>query len=136
MQFNYAQCPSPTPVYPHCIRPLLQVRLYRGVAFIPMLAHIDSGADFVVVDKSVAKGLYIDWDKGDKVTLSGIDGKTQDGYFHDLELDLPAFANSKVRTKIVFTKLPNSICLLGQQGFFDHFKVSFDGKNERFTIDL
>lgn len=136
MNFKYSRSPSRDPAFPYFLHPLVSIRLYRGQASVPLIGLIDSGADYTVFDYRIAKQLYIDWKTGKQSQISGIDGKPTISYLHDLEIEIVGLANGKVKSTVAFAELKGVGVLLGQYGFFEHFKVSFDAQNETFSIDL
>ncbi len=136
MEFQYTSVPSTDGIHTVYYRPLVQIRLYRGPASIPLLAHIDSGADITVFNYKFAKVLYIDWQSGIKTTAMGIDGKSSPAYLHDLEIQVEGLPGGKIKSRVAFADIKNVGALLGQYGFFEHFYVSFNLKNKTFDIDI
>ena len=73
---------------------------------------------------------------GKRTNVYGINSERTPVYLHDLEIEICDIPGSKVKTKIGFADLKNVGVLLGQYGFFQHFKVSFDARNETFDVAL
>jgi len=89
-----------------------------------------------LINYKIADALYIDWRSGIKTAVVGIDGRTLPAYLHDLEFEIDQFQNGKIRSRIAFGDLKGIGVLLGQYGFFEHFRVTFDLKHEQFEVDL
>jgi predicted aspartyl protease len=136
MVFKYSHSPSSDPSYSFFLQPLINVRLIRGLASVPLVGLLDTGATLTVLNASIAKTLFIDWKTGKRTNIMGIEGKQIPAYLHDLEIEIPAIPNSRVKSRIAFAHLPTVGVLLGQYGFFEHFKITFDAKQESFEIDL
>lgn len=136
MRFGYKKVPSTDPVYPYFLHPLLGVKIWRGSACIPFLAILDTGATQTLLHYSIAKSLYIDYKTGKKSMTRGITGAAVPIFVHDLEIEVIGLPNSKVKSQVAFINSPNVGMLLGQWGFFEHFKATFERYNETFDIDL
>lgn len=135
MRFTYKKFPSTDPHFPFYIRPMLGVRIWRGQACVPFLALLDTGADLTLLNYSIAKTLLIDYKTGKKSSTAGITGVPVPIYVHELEIEVLGMPNSKVKTEVAFINAPNVSVLLGQRGFFEHFKATFELYNETFEIE-
>ncbi len=106
-------------------RPIIPVTLKFGRIEINYLALLDSGADFNIFHADIAKILKIDLSKlKNRVDFSGINGKGI-GYFTSIDIGLN---NNFINTPVVFSNdiSDNGYGILGQQGFFNNYKVEFD----------
>lgn len=108
-------------------RPLIDVNLRNGKLTCKYVALIDSGADFNIFHADVARLLSIDLTKLQKIEFGGIkeDKTSCKGFVAAVELGLDGrFFNAPV----VFSSdiSPNGSGVLGQRGFFEHFRVIFD----------
>jgi hypothetical protein len=114
-------------------RPIIPVTLLYGQKYVMYEALIDSGADNNVFHGDIALYLGIDLKKGSKKRISGISGGLIKGYEHKLRMKLGTY---EFRTKATFSsQIPdNSIAVFGNQGFFDHFNISFDYINKLVNI--
>ena len=136
MEFAYTKIPSTDGYHSHFLEPIIDLKLYRGAAFIPLKGLIDTGADRTLIHTDIADGLYIDYKKGKKTSIRGISGGNIPVYMlNNLELEILGMANSKIKMSIGFTPASHISVLLGQWGFLENYKVSFEQKNEKFFIE-
>lgn len=109
-------------------RPIIPITIFHGDKSIDTLALIDSGADFCVFHKDIADLLGIDLSKLKKFPFSGINPSPTDpqGSFVDVELTIQG--RKTIKTAVVFSGdiSNNGYAILGQQGFFNNYKVCFD----------
>ena len=128
MKFTYREIPilfSPATKRKKFIyRPILPVILIRGKKFVGYEALVDSGADYNIFHSRIAEILGISLTKSHKRQILGIGNQELKGYEHDVNLKI---ARKEYISKVIFSNKipPNSFGILGNQGFFDHFKVTF-----------
>jgi hypothetical protein len=84
---------------------------------------IDSGATRCVFDSALASYLGLEPKAGIRERTMGISGY-QDVWLHDVSLFIPG---GPVNIKAAFQDGLPIAGLLGMQGFFNHFKLTFDG---------
>lgn len=115
------------------LRPIIPVILVYNERMVGYEALIDSGADYNILDAGIADVLGIRVTSGHKRQIAGIGGHKIKGYEHDLFLKV---AGKQYRTKVVFSKEipPHSFGVLGNQGFFNHFRVNFDYRRKTITL--
>lgn len=123
------------------IRPVVGVELsYFKVGQIDgesrKMALIDSGADRCIFRSEIADELGItDLEKGIRYDFGGVaDGAQLVGYIHKIGISVGSFPMYTLSA--VFTRQMSGIadCLLGQNGFFDHFAVKLDLRRNEITI--
>ncbi len=133
MKFKYRQVAvDSSEAYPKrkfLLRPIIPISLKyknKGVRF---EALIDSGADYTVFPGGLGRMLGLNIESGKKDYITGVSGDTITIYFHQNIIEvggLPfeifaGFADG----------MNQSHGILGQNGFFENFKVKFDlGKKE------
>lgn len=106
-------------------RPIIPVTLRFNKIEFNYLALLDSGADFNIFHADIAKILKIDLSKLKKpVYFSGINGRGT-GYFTAVDVGI---GNDFLNTPVVFSDdiSNNGYGILGQQGFFNKYKIEFD----------
>jgi hypothetical protein len=106
-------------------RPIIRVALKFNKVEFNYLALIDSGADFNIFHADIAKILKIDLSKlKNPINFSGIKGG---GVGHFTSIDL-GIEGSFVNTPVIFSDdiSDNGYGILGQQGFFNNYKIEFD----------
>lgn len=114
-------------------RPIIPVTLRFNKIELKYLALIDSGADFNIFHADIAKILKIDLSKlKGSVSFSGINGK---GIGNFCAIDIGIDSNF-INTPVVFSNdiSNNGYGILGQQGFFNNYKIEFDYKNHKIHL--
>jgi len=133
MKFPYQkQVDYQNPRLPWTSRPILRVRLSFGDRNQALLALIDSGADVTLFHISLARLLGIkQFAREGKVI--GISGEQMPIYYQWVKLDLDGVAEP-VEIEAGFVDSPGVGALLGQTGFFEHFRICFDRSREELDI--
>ncbi len=112
-------------------RPVIPISLNNNSITVRYEVLIDSGADFSILPAGLAEILEINLDKSKKIYFASATGEITGGSISELNIDL----NGKIfKTKVVFANLPKNVGILGQFGFFDKFKVSFDLKKKEIEL--
>ena len=100
---------------------------------IPIMSLVDSGASDTLLDPQVADVLGIDITTGERVVY-GVVGGTVVGYLHTLTIRI---ANDRHTYDVPCSFASpggDVMALLGQRGFFDHYKVTFEKYKNQFEI--
>jgi len=113
--------------------PVVNVELFNKNKSINQLALIDSGANVSLINSEIALFLGIDLSHCQKKSISGIVGGSMEGYLCNILLKVDQF-DEKIEIPVLFVENLNFTMLLGQNGFFDHFKVGFNRKDQRFSL--
>ena len=138
MLFAYTKAFPNTPP-----RPYLDVILRNGFATTPkLMALVDSGADYPIFPMEIARELKLDLTRAAVWRFSGTTGETQEAKLADVSLTIlkendvdHAF---EVHATCAFCdtfKFAGGL-LLGQNGFFSHFKTTFHQPKNCFEIEL
>lgn len=98
------------------------------------MALIDSGADFNIFHADIARILQVDLKRLKSMTFSGIKENAKGvGHFTAIQIGMEKeFFNSPVIFSSDISN--NGYGILGQQGFFNHFKVEFDYSLKRIYL--
>jgi len=114
-------------------RPYLIVRLAHGTKHKDVIALVDSGADLCLFHSDIGKLIGIDVEAGLKLAFEGVSGAAATAYLDRINLAVRGM--SSISLDVGFT---NSMAvgtgLLGQQGFFEQFRVSFELTEQVFDI--
>lgn len=94
-------------------------------------ALIDSGADFCIFPTGIAKKIKINFAGLKKIYFSSATGDMVEGFISNISLDI---GEGSLEIKMVFADLPGNTGILGQFGFFNKFKVSFDLKKKEIEL--
>lgn len=141
MKIPYIQKPaSPAfskifPESPSVYKPLITVVLRcQSQKTSKLLVLVDSGADACLFPKGVADQLGIDVKSGPPIPFTGLGGDRSPFYFHEIEI---LFGTYSVKSKAGFSMSYHIGVggILGQQGFFDQFIVTFEHKNRFLEIN-
>jgi len=96
-------------------------------------ALVDSGADCSLFNIQVAEVLGIDLSNARLVKLTGISGQI-DGYrLEKIKVKVDGL-NESVEIPVCFIKSPTVSLLLGQEGFFDKYRIKFEKDHDTFEI--
>ena len=99
----------------------------------PLLALVDSGADFCLFDGELSYLLDIDLTKLEKMHLSGVAGAAE-GYVAHIEIGVEEIF-FPVPVVFSFDFSPKGFGgVIGQIGFFDNFIVQFDRANKTVVL--
>lgn len=115
------------------LRPVIQIRFKINGNYRAYPVLIDSGADYCIFHADLAKDLGIELKTGIKLDFTGTLREKQLAYLHKVTFYL---GNKKIESVVAFSNEIEALPfgLLGQQGFFDKFKVSFDLKKKEIEI--
>jgi predicted aspartyl protease len=99
-------------------------------------ALVDSGADFCIFDAEIAEYLGIEVKSGKPLVFGGIQevgSKAATAYMHQIQLTI---GGHTFTTSIGFSYdiAKQGFGVLGQKGFFDHFKVGFNLAKEKIEL--
>ena len=113
-------------------RPVVEITLAAGDVQRDFFAVIDSGADVTTMSVEVAEILGIDWKSLSRGNLLGISGVMQRSYRGTLKLTVKALDDTFV-IPVVFTEAALPV-LLGQEGFFDRYRIKFEKDHDTFEL--
>ena len=115
-------------------RPVIPIHIKYKNNLVGCEVLIDSGADYCMFDEEIAQIVGIDDIKNaPKIEFSGVTGDKATAYFHHIRIKIggweyPLFAGFVYNLK----SLPYGI--LGQEGFFNLFKIEFDLNNKQIEL--
>ena len=131
MQFPYQEYPRvPSEAFPDLtvrLVPMIPVILSAGKKPIQIDALVDSGADSCIFPGMLGVALGIDVHKGPIQRISGLGGRIIEARFHNIQLKLGKI-DCKIYAGFSFDTI-GITGLLGQRGFFENFRVTFDRQN-------
>lgn len=95
-------------------------------------ALIDSGATVSIFRSEVAESLGINIEKGKEIYLGGVGGKIK-GFLHRLQIEV---AGKRFVCPVVFSQdYLVSFNLLGREGFFKRFRITFEEKKNYLKLE-
>ena len=118
---------------PGILRPVIPVEIIYSNRAVPYEVLVDSGADFCIFNAQIGELLGIDIKSGQAAAVGGITGVVEYYFIHEITIKIGGWPY-----KIKAGFLPNIARLgygvVGQKGFFDLFKVTFDYQKEELEI--
>ncbi len=111
------------------IRPIIPITICYLKSKVRYEALIDSGADCNIFEAQLGELIGLNVKTGIKRQFGGITGQSAIAYMHKIVI---AVDNYEVETECGFSEdISMDGCgILGQNGFFNHFKIYFDRSAE------
>ena len=112
--------------------PIIPITLIKGNLTIDIDGLIDSGANISVFREEIAECLEIAIEDGEEILLQGLGGRIV-GYIHELRVRVD---DEEFPCKAVFSKeLTVGLNILGREGFFEYFRVTFDERAKEVILE-
>ncbi|PIY75088.1 MAG: hypothetical protein COY85_01275 [Candidatus Portnoybacteria bacterium CG_4_10_14_0_8_um_filter_40_50] len=96
-------------------------------------ALVDSGADCSLFNIQIAEALGIDLSKAKPARFTGISGQIDGHRLEKIKIKVDGLDNP-VEIPICFVESPTVSLLLGQEGFFDKYRIKFEKDHDTFEI--
>lgn len=114
-------------------RPVVEIDLFGPKGKITIAnALVDSGADISIFNSAFAKAVGIDLGKPTR-SFTGIGGPIA-GYEKEIEMQLRG-DEKRIKILTAFTDSPFVVALLGEEGFFDKYRIKFERDRDNFEIN-
>lgn len=111
--------------------PLIPITLIKENVEIDTDALIDSRANISVFREEIAECLEIVIEDGEEILLQGLGGRIV-GYIHELKVRVD---DEEFPCKVVFSKeLTVGLNILGREGFFEYFQVTFNERDKEVIL--
>jgi len=135
MKFNYWPVSAATDTKGKLVkRPILELGLFTVDGnIINALGLVDSGADTTTMNIQYAKALGIELDENMYRPIIGIGNGKVKALISEIEFVI-RHTEYKMKIPVWFVESENVDILIGQEGFFDAFKVKFDKANSSFEL--
>ena len=140
--FDYEKCKTdPSEAFPRrvtALRPIIRVKVSNKLdpsKNLKTTALVDSGADICVFDAQIGEQIGLNIESGKLLVINGVADKPVKAYFHDIILtvagyDLPRYVGFS-------REMRSSVSgILGQVGFFDSYKITFNYKKEKIEFSF
>lgn len=95
-------------------------------------AMVDSGASRTTFHSSIGKALGFEIEKGTPEDTRGISGAITKTYVHDMALYAPG---GVIQIRAAFSDSLPIAGILGMEGFFEHFRVTFDCIGQELVLE-
>lgn len=128
MKFRYAR-------YGSILRPVIPIKIVNGASRISCQVLVDSGADLCLFDEELGEAVGLKVRRGKPNEVFGVGGKASIYYIHDVVIEVggwPFKIKAGFMPSVGGRVAPYSI--VGQAGFFEHFKVVFDLAKEEIEL--
>lgn len=133
MKFPYIKTPVIDPRRKWTSRPIIPVTLFGPKGSVNVDALIDSGADKCLFNSALGNEIGLDLEKGEKENFSGIEGEEITASMRRVQLQVVGI-DEKIEITAGFTDARGVFAILGQEGFFDNFRIKFE--KDRHTIEV
>ncbi len=135
MKYKYTQSLTENIRGGYTQRPLIEIEIIgeEGVSVVAGL--IDSGADSNLMNIQYAKDAGIPLDEKKKRWFVGIGGKRVLCYEASINFKVKGFSET-FEAPVAFIDSPSVGVLLGQEGFFDIFRIKFEKDHNTFELSL
>jgi hypothetical protein len=114
----------------------LRVTLLNGTRDFGCYAIVDSGADDCMFPGVFAAQIGLEVTSGRPYRFSGAGSRGQLAYFFDIEVEIAGALKYKLPVGFTQALDASRVGLLGQNGFFDRFNVSFLLRQRKFVLEI
>src|SRR5712692_3462413 len=134
MKFPYVEFPARDPHQPWIARPVVPIILENTGNSSPILAAlVDSGADRCLFHADIGRAVGLKISEGVPLKFTGIEGGIVQMYLHKVRIQLVG-APSSIEVVAGFSESSGIAAILGQEGFFDAYKITFHRAKDRIEI--
>lgn len=124
---------KPTLLVPEAIRyrPYVRLRVHGSVRHRTIWAVLDTGADITVLPRALAEEIGVTILAGEKRTARGVSGEAMEIVAGEVGLEIGDSDETHRWSSLIgfadFAHPKQQRAILGHVGFFDQFRVTFDG---------
>lgn len=135
MKYKYSSFLPPKNQQKWIKRPVVEVEIFGTNGSQKFNALIDSGADCSLFNAEIAELVGIDLSKSENRPFVGIGGKQQikTQFLDNVEIKVEGISKS-IKIPVGFINSDSVGLLLGQDGFFDSYKLKFEKDHDSFEI--
>ena len=116
-------------------RPIVELEIIGKNDTLNALGLIDSGADTTMMNIEYAKVLGIDLENAQKKEFLGIGSARVTTYISSVTMKVKHF-DTPITTPVAFTDSSSVDVLLGQEAFFECFRIKFEKDHDTFELTL
>lgn len=124
MKFPYIKFPSSDPKRKWISRPYVPLKIIGQKGVWEGYGLIDSGADKSLFNTEIAEEIGLDLDESQPENFSGIEGGKLTAKLAKVKIQIAGFEEIKIIAG--FVNSPAVGVILGQEGFFDEFRIKFE----------
>ncbi len=133
MKFPYLKIPAKKLGKKWISRPIIPVTLFGPKGSITVDALIDSGADRCLFHTDLGREIGLELEKGEKESFGGIEGGRIPAFLHKIQIQIVGM-DKKIEVLAGFAAAPGIFAILGQEEFFDAFRIKFEKDHNVFEI--
>lgn len=133
MKYRYTSFFPPESTVKWIKRPIVQIEVLGPAGRRAFDALIDSGADVSLFNAQVAELLGLDLSKAKVRNFLGISGGIEARTLENVEIQIEGI-DTPVTIPVSFVQSDSVGLLLGQEGFFDTFRIKFEKDHNTFEI--
>jgi len=135
MKFPYLKLPTADPRQPWKARPYIPIVLENsGITSPTIAALVDSGADRCIFHGDIGRAIGLKITEGVLHKFTGIEGGMLESYLHKVKIRVVGYSRS-IEVIAGFSESAGVGAILGQEGFFDAFKITFQRSKNRIEIE-
>lgn len=125
MKFPYVKLPFKDSTVKWVARPLIPIRILGPKGIWEGYALIDSGADRCLFNLEIAQDIGLDLSNTTIQNFGGIEGGNIKAKLHKTKLQVLGI-EEKIEVIAGFVSSNGVSAILGQEGFFDNFRIKFE----------
>lgn len=125
MKFPYLKLPSSDPKRKWISRPYILIKIHGPKGIWEGYALIDSGADRSVFNIQIAEKIGLDLSKGTIESFGGIEGGSLKAKLQKIKVQVTGI-NEEIEILAGFIDSNGVAAILGQEGFFDQYRIKFE----------
>ena len=133
MKYRYTSFFPPEKTLKWVKRPLIRIEVFGAKEKRVFDALVDSGADCSLFNLEVAELLDIDLSKAKERKFTGISGTVTGYYLPEVEIKVDG-VDRPIKIPVCFLQSPTVGLLLGEEGFFDSYRIKFEKDHDTFEI--
>ncbi len=135
MKFPYLKLPARELHLKWIARPYIPVRLTGPKGVWEGYGLIDSGADRCLFNDQIAKQVGLNLDQGQNENFGGIEGGNLNASLQKVTLQIIGM-DKEIEVMAGFVNSSGVAAILGQEGFFDNFRIKFERDHGIIEINL
>ena len=135
MKFPYLKLPLVDPRLKWVARPYIQIKLTGTKGSRIGYALIDSGADRCLFNSEIAKKIGLDLTNAPDEFFGGIEGGGLKAKLYKVKIQIVGMSED-IEVVAGFVESSGVTAILGQDGFFDNFKIQFNKSKGFLEINL
>ena len=133
MKYRYTSFFPPEKTLKWVKRPLIRIEVFGPKEKRVFDALVDSGADCSLFNLEIAELLEIDLSKAKERKFTGISGTVTGYYLPEVEIKVDG-VDRPIKIPVCFLQSPTVGLLLGEEGFFDSYRIKFEKDHDTFEI--